>query len=154
MSIYFYKFPIGTIGIEEENEQITQLYFPNDSIDSKASIEETPLIKEAYNQLEAYFRGELKVFSLSLNPSGTPFMKNVWKALCDIPYGETTTYKSIAEAVGSPKAFRAVGLANNRNPIPIIIPCHRVIGSNGTLIGYGGGLEIKSTLLNLEKTYS
>ena len=113
--------------------------------------QETPLIKEACRQLSEYLKGERKIFDLPLNPKGTNFQKCVWRALCDIPYGETRTYKQIAEAIGNPKAVRAVGMANNRNPITIIVPCHRVIGANGKLVGYGGGLEMKEFLLRLEK---
>ena len=113
--------------------------------------QETPLIKEACRQLSEYLKGERKTFDLPLNPKGTDFQKCVWRALCDIPYGETRTYKQIAEAIGNPKAVRAVGMANNRNPITIIVPCHRVIGANGKLVGYGGGLEMKEFLLRLEK---
>jgi len=112
---------------------------------------ETPLLKEAARQLDSYFAGELKEFSLPLEPSGTAFMKQVWAALCEIPYGKTATYGEIAGKVGRPKAARAVGLANNRNPIPIFIPCHRVIGTDGSLTGYRGGLEMKKRLLELEK---
>ena len=113
--------------------------------------QETPLVKEACRQLSEYLKGERKTFDLPLNPKGTDFQKCVWQALCDIPYGETRTYKQIAEAIGNPKAVRAVGMANNRNPITIIVPCHRVIGANGKLVGYGGGLEMKEFLLRLEK---
>ena len=113
--------------------------------------QETPLVKEACRQLSEYLKGERKTFDLPLNPKGTNFQKCVWRALCDIPYGETRTYKQIAEAIGNPKAVRAVGMANNRNPITIIVPCHRVIGANGKLVGYGGGLEMKEFLLRLEK---
>jgi methylated-DNA-[protein]-cysteine S-methyltransferase len=112
---------------------------------------ETPLLKEAARQLESYFAGELKEFSLPLEPSGTDFMKQVWSALCEIPFGKTATYGEIAERIGRPKAARAVGLANNRNPIPIFIPCHRVIGADGSLTGYAGGLDMKKKLLDLEK---
>ncbi|WP_411503444.1 methylated-DNA--[protein]-cysteine S-methyltransferase [Brevibacillus centrosporus] len=104
----------------------------------------------AKKQLEEYFAGERKVFDLPIVLYGTPFQKSVWNALADIPYGETRSYKDIALAIGAAKAVRAIGGANNRNPIPIIIPCHRVIGSNGALVGYGGGLPIKEHLLALE----
>lgn len=107
--------------------------------------------REAERQLEAYFAGKLKSFDLKLVSEGTDFQKAVWKALCEIPYGETRTYKDIAESVGNPKACRAVGLANNRNPIAIIVPCHRVIGSTGKLVGYASGLDVKEFLLKLEK---
>ena len=112
--------------------------------------QETALIKEAYQQLSEYLKGERQMFDLPLNPRGTDFQKRVWQALCDIPYGETRSYKQIAEAIGNPKAVRAVGMANNRNPITIVVPCHRVIGADGKLVGYGGGLEMKEFLLRLE----
>ena len=112
--------------------------------------QETALIKEAYQQLSEYLKGERQMFDLPLNPRGTDFQKRVWQALCDIPYGETRSYKQIAEAIGHPKAVRAVGMANNRNPITIVVPCHRVIGADGKLVGYGGGLEMKEFLLRLE----
>ena len=112
--------------------------------------QETALIKEAYRQMSEYLKGERQMFDLPLNPRGTDFQKRVWRALCDIPYGETRSYKQIAEAIGNPKAVRAVGMANNRNPITIVVPCHRVIGADGKLVGYGGGLEMKEFLLRLE----
>lgn len=114
--------------------------------------QETALIKEAYQQLSEYLKGERKEFDLPLNPKGTDFQKRVWRALCDIPYGETRSYKQIAKSVGNSKAVRAVGMANNRNPITIVVPCHRVIGADGKLVGYGGGLEMKEFLLRLEKS--
>jgi len=113
--------------------------------------QETPLIQKAFLQLSEYFRGERRKFDLSLNPRGTVFQKQVWKALLEIPYGETRSYKQIAEAIGNPKAVRAVGMANNRNPLLIVVPCHRVIGANGKLVGYGAGLDKKEFLLRLEK---
>jgi len=107
--------------------------------------------RAAILQLNEYFRGTRRVFDLKLHPKGTEFQKAVWKALASIPYGETRTYGDIAKAVGRPAAVRAVGLANGRNPLPIVIPCHRVIGKDGTLTGYGGGLAAKQTLLALEQ---
>ena len=101
-------------------------------------------------QLQAYFAGELENFDLQLAPEGTPFQLEVWRRLCDIPYGKTISYGALAGLMGNPNACRAVGLANGSNPIPIVIPCHRVIGSNGKLTGYGGGLPIKEKLLALE----
>jgi methylated-DNA-[protein]-cysteine S-methyltransferase len=115
-----------------------------------AQFMESDLLKEAHSQLKAYFKGKLREFSLPLAPDGTDFQIRVWKALCDIPYGATASYKEIATAVNNPKAYRAVGNANNKNPIPIIIPCHRVIASDGKLAGYGGGISIKEKLLKLE----
>jgi methylated-DNA-[protein]-cysteine S-methyltransferase len=108
------------------------------------------LLEEAEGQLKEYFAGERNTFKLPLDLRGTPFQLKVWQALQDIPYGQVCSYKHIAEAIGSPKAVRAVGGANNRNPIPVIIPCHRVIGASGDMVGYGGGLPIKHFLLGLE----
>ncbi len=113
---------------------------------------ETPVIKEAYRQLMEYLQGKRKVFDLPLRMEGTDFQVRVWKALLDIPYGETRSYKQIAEAVGNPKAVRAVGMANNRNPLLVVVPCHRVIGANGKLVGYAAGIEKKEFLLRLEKS--
>ena len=107
--------------------------------------------KEAADQLAAYFKGELKAFNLAIEPQGTRFQEQVWEELVKIPYGETISYGQLAERVGNPKAARAVGMANKKNPIPIIIPCHRVIGKNGRLTGFGGGLDIKARLLELEQ---
>ncbi|MGU3501225.1 methylated-DNA--[protein]-cysteine S-methyltransferase [Mycobacterium sp. C31M] len=109
---------------------------------------------DAVAQLQAYFAGTLTDFDLDLDLIGTPFQRRVWEALLTIPYGETRTYGEIAVQVGSPTAFRAVGLANGHNPIGIIVPCHRVIGANGSLTGYGGGLNRKKSLLDLEKSRS
>jgi methylated-DNA-[protein]-cysteine S-methyltransferase len=107
-------------------------------------------LREARRQLEAYFAGESHDFSLPLAPEGTPFQRRVWKALEAIPYGETTSYGEIAAAIGSPGSARAVGAANGAKPIPIVVPCHRVIGRDGSLTGYGGGMDRKKTLLALE----
>jgi methylated-DNA-[protein]-cysteine S-methyltransferase len=148
---YFYDYLIGRIGITEKDGKITNVYITSKELLQDTQLCETPLLKEAARQLKSYFAGELKEFSLPLEPSGTDFMKQVWAALCGIPYGKTATYGEIAERVGRPKAARAVGLANNRNPIPIFIPCHRVIGADGSLTGYAGGLDMKKKLLDLEK---
>lgn len=118
---------------------------------SGALKQETPLINSVYSQLKEYFAGQRKEFNLPLAPEGTDFQQKVWQALCRIPYGETRSYKEIAAAAGSPKGCRAVGMANNRNPIAIIIPCHRVIGADGKMVGYAGGLNIKEKLLQIEK---
>ncbi|MBK1813125.1 methylated-DNA--[protein]-cysteine S-methyltransferase [Clostridium sp. YIM B02505] len=149
--MYLYEFEIGKIAIAENDGKITNLYFQNDKIPEDMKVNETPILKEAARQLESYIEGNLKEFSLPLEPQGTPFMKDVWLKLCEIPYGETVSYKSIATKICNPKASRAIGLANNRNPIPIFIPCHRVIGANGSLIGYRGGIELKKTLLDMER---
>jgi methylated-DNA-[protein]-cysteine S-methyltransferase len=108
-------------------------------------------LRETVRQLRAYFAGELEGFDLTLAPQGTAFQLAVWNRLCDIPFGETISYGELARRIGNPNASRAVGLANGSNPIPIVIPCHRVIGSNGKLTGYGGGLPIKEKLLALER---
>lgn len=150
--IGYYNGPIGKIGIVENEGVITHVYFEDELKDKIIEEGKSKLLEEACKQLEEYFQGVRKEFNLPLKPKGTPFMESVWKALQDIPYGQTKSYKDIAEAVGNAKACRAVGLANNRNPIPIFIPCHRVIGANGKLVGYGGGLHIKEYLLELEMT--
>ena len=108
-------------------------------------------LRETIRQLRAWFAGELREFDIALAPTGPAFHQRVWRELCNIPYGETISYGELARRIGSPNAFRAVGRANGANPIPIIIPCHRVIGSNGKLTGYGGGLPIKEKLLALER---
>jgi methylated-DNA-[protein]-cysteine S-methyltransferase len=151
MRLYFQQTSLGKIGIAEQDDKIIEVYFPNENIQQTIEIVETPLINEAFRQLNAYLAGELKQFSLPLEPRGTAFRQTVWQALCAVPYASTASYKDIAVAINNPKAVRAVGQANNKNPIPIFIPCHRIIGSNGKLIGYGGGLEIKAFLLALEK---
>jgi methylated-DNA-[protein]-cysteine S-methyltransferase len=114
-------------------------------------VENRAALAPALAQFEAYFRGELRAFDLPLDPRGTPFQRQVWAAVARIPYGETRAYGEIAAAIDKPAAVRAVGLANGANPLPIVIPCHRVIGSNGSLTGYGGGLEAKRRLLALER---
>ncbi|MGW0822684.1 methylated-DNA--[protein]-cysteine S-methyltransferase [Streptomyces sp. NPDC002845] len=111
--------------------------------------DDTPFA-EAEEQLEAYFAGELKEFTLELRLDGTPFQRGVWEQLRRIPYGETRSYGELAEALGNPAAARAVGLANGKNPVGIIVPCHRVVGANGSLTGYGGGLDRKKRLLDFE----
>lgn len=120
----------------------------------KALLQTTELLSMATIQLDEYFQGKRTVFSLPFKLTGTPFQLAVWKELQNIPYGKTTSYKEIAQKINKPKACRAVGMANNKNPLPIIIPCHRVIGSNGKLIGYAGGLKLKNYLLELEKSHT
>lgn len=112
--------------------------------------EERAPFGEALRQLEAYFAGRLRRFELPLAPEGTAFQRRVWEALCAIPYGETLSYGELARRLGKPGASRAVGLANGRNPLPIVVPCHRVVGSDGSLTGFGGGLPTKTKLLRLE----
>lgn len=151
ISKFIYNTKIGKVGIVENGHSITEVYFIKDADNNEINIKETPLIKEAGKQLQEYFEGKRIDFDLPLEPKGTQFQKAVWKTLETIPYGQTRSYKQVAQAVDSPKAYRAVGMANNKNPISIIIPCHRVIGANGKMVGYGGGLGIKEYLLNLEK---
>ena len=146
--------PVGKIEIIEENEKIVELNIYNEEKNEKKNniIEkDTKLLLETQKQLKEYFEGKRTKFEIPLNPKGTEFMKKVWKELLNIPYGEVRTYKEIAEKIGNSKASRAVGMANNKNPIPIIIPCHRVIGSNNKLVGYALGLDMKKYLLDLER---
>ncbi len=144
---YIYDSSIGRLLIEENGSSITKVSFnPHYAQGSK-----TKLTDEAFRQLQEYFSGTRTQFELPLDPQGTAFQKSVWQELQNIPYGKTVSYKDIALAIDNPKAFRAVGNANNKNPIPIIIPCHRCVGSNGKLTGYAGGLELKQRLLNLEQ---
>ena len=148
-NIFFYETEIGIIGVRENNKSITDIFFSK--VDTNDNIEETDLIKECFKQLKEYFEGNRMKFDLPLDARGTEFQKKVWNELLNIPYGETKSYKDIAVAIGNEKACRAIGMANNKNPIPIIIPCHRVIGSNGKLVGYAGGVNVKEKLLNIEK---
>ena len=148
---YKYDTAIGTITLSESNGSLLELSFNDANVPDYYIIQETTLLRKASSQLKEYFSADRKKFSLPLNPTGTPFQKKVWNALLSIPYGETRSYKDIAILIDNPKASRAIGMANNKNPISIFIPCHRVIGSNGKLVGYGGGLNIKKHLLGLEK---
>lgn len=156
--VYFYNTGIkelGTLGIGACEDKIMDLFFEYEIENVKKNknyvIKETPLIKKAASQLFEYLNGKRMEFDLPLLKDGTDFQISVWNELLKIPYGETRSYKDIAVAINNEKAVRAVGMANNRNKISIFIPCHRVIGSNKKLVGYGGGLEIKEFLLNLEK---
>jgi methylated-DNA-[protein]-cysteine S-methyltransferase len=151
MNTTYYQSPIGTLRISENGVGLTAIeFFHNQPVPAATEEKETALLKEAVSQLSAYFAGKRKRFDLPLDPQGTPFQLRAWNALREIPYGETRSYKQVAEAIGCPKGPRAVGLANNRNPLPIITPCHRVIGANGQLVGYAGGLDVKKQLLELE----
>lgn len=146
-----YKTKVGNICIEYTDTAVVSVSKIQEEEKNKGC--SSVLSDLAFNQLKEYFDGKRKVFDFPYELHGTEFQKKVWKALCDIPYGETCSYKDIAIAVGNSKASRAVGMANNKNPIFIIVPCHRVIGANGKLVGYGGGLGMKTTLLELEKKY-
>ena len=150
MNTYFaYKSPFGDIIIMSDGEAITCIK-PFDSVSPTGENRATALTNLASKQLDEYFVGKRKEFDLPLNPKGTDFQRTVWDALQKIPYGKTETYGAVAQSIGNPKACRAVGLANNRNPIWIVIPCHRVVGANGSLVGYGGGLDMKQKLLEIE----
>jgi methylated-DNA-[protein]-cysteine S-methyltransferase len=150
MYFFCYHFPLCELGIAEDNGSICHVFFKGRKKREICEEKETPLIKEAAKQLKEYFGYKRKTFDLPLAPRGTEFQKKVWDALLNIPYGETRGYGEIAKIIGNPKACRAVGMANNRNPIVIIIPCHRVIGADGSLTGFGSGLDLKIRLLELE----
>ena len=139
MSTRTIETPIGLLTLQADEAAVTAIRFGADGAQAAAEA-----------QLREYFAGTRRTFDLPLAPRGTAFQQRVWAALRAIPYGETCTYGELAAAIGSPSASRAVGMANHHNPIPIVIPCHRVIGANGTLTGYAGGLEIKRKLLALE----
>lgn len=142
------------VTVVEEDGKIVALHFcaANTAQFSTEVIQaETTLLQAAVKQLREYCAGQRKEFDVPLNPKGTDFQQKVWAELCRIPYGQTRSYGQVAAALGNARACRAVGMANNRNPISVFIPCHRVIGANGQLVGYGGGLPIKEHLLRLEK---
>ncbi len=150
----YLKSPIGKLMVVGTRSAIKAIMFPagkNTHAPAPDWIEESKYLKKAIDQLKAYFAGKLQCFELELSPEGTAFQQSVWKALKEIPYGKTTSYGEIAEKLGNPKASRAVGAANGKNPIPIVIPCHRVIGKSGDLTGFGGGLDTKEKLLTLEQ---
>ena len=144
-----FETPFGPMALEGETA-LTRLWLPGTLPDLRGKGEETPLLRAAREALLAYFAGERRGFDLPLDPAGTDFQRAVWEALRAIPYGGTRTYGEIAAAVGRPKAVRAVGQANHVNPLPIFIPCHRVVGKGGALTGYAGGLDLKRALLALE----
>ncbi|NLW01925.1 MAG: methylated-DNA--[protein]-cysteine S-methyltransferase [Clostridiaceae bacterium] len=142
----YYKSPIGLMEIQATRHAITSIRF----CDGRGPENSCPIIQECIVQLDEYFTGDRKDFRLNLAPEGTGFRQKVWQALRQIPYGKTRSYQDIAIAIGNPKACRAVGAANRDNPIPIIIPCHRVIGKNGGLVGYNSGPWRKEWLLRHE----
>lgn len=140
--------PVGPLTLTQEDQALTGLHFGEHP--QQGAEGPTPLLEKAARQLEEYFAGQRKEFSLPLAPKGTEFQLRVWQALLQIPYGETRSYGELAAMVGNPKACRAVGGANHRNPLSILIPCHRVVGTGGNLTGYAGGLNVKEFLLKLE----
>ncbi len=144
----FYHFEFGILKIEYTGVMLTFLK-KVETIDEKNECSEFSDL--VFSQVQEYLEGKRIAFDFSYTLIGTEFQRNVWNALCDIPYGETRSYKDIAVAIGNPKASRAVGRANNKNPITIIVPCHRVIGTSGKLVGYAGGLEMKKALIEVER---
>ena len=145
MSTRTIETPIGALTLTASADAVTAVRFG-----AEGAQDASPLLDAAEAQLREYFAGARRTFDLPLAPHGTAFQQRVWAALRAIPYGETCTYGELAAAIGSPNASRAVGMANHRNPLPILIPCHRVIGADGSLAGYAGGLETKRRLLALE----
>jgi methylated-DNA-[protein]-cysteine S-methyltransferase len=145
----YYHSPLGELCLLSDGESLTGLYF--DRNDENVRLEDVPVLIDAERQLAEYFGGWRQSFDLPLRPRGTEFQQSVWRALLEIPFGQTESYSTIARRLGQEKAVRAVGLANGRNPISIFIPCHRVIGANGSLTGYGGGLWRKQFLLKHEE---
>lgn len=170
--VFFYEYdsPVGTIRLVEQEGALTTLSmagkaYPDaflrrgeftyaqagDRLLAQGALRrETAFLAWVHEELVEYFAGERRVFTVPVRPAGTPFQQRVWQALCTIPYGQTRTYGQIAAQIGQPTASRAVGMGNHKNPVGIIIPCHRVIGADGSLTGYGGGLDIKEYLLKLE----
>ena len=151
------KSPIGDLTLTSDGEALTGLYMREQKYRPQQAREwqrDDDALAQVRAQLQAYFGGELREFNLRLAAEGSQFQKRVWQALCDIPYGETISYGELARRIGRPGGARAVGLANGRNPIAIVVPCHRVIGAGGSLTGYGGGLERKRWLLAHESTGS
>ena len=147
---FFFDTSMGRIGVAERDGSLAFVFFGNTVKPDEYIIEKTPLLDLAIAQIEEYIAGKRKVFDLPLNPMGTAFERSVWEVLQSIPYGETRTYEQIATQIGNPKACRAVGRAAGRNPLSIIIPCHRVVGQNGALTGYAGGIDMKRALLGIE----
>ncbi|OPX78294.1 MAG: Methylated-DNA--protein-cysteine methyltransferase [Methanosaeta sp. PtaB.Bin039] len=150
-NIFFYDTEIGRLGIAEGGGAITNLYLSGDAVPADAVVCETELLREAGEQLLSYFSGGRRNFTIPLSPDGTQFMQSVWMELRKIPYGQTRSYQEVARRMGNKDASRAVGQACKRNPIPIFIHCHRVIGADGRTTGYRGGIHIKTRLLELEK---
>jgi len=141
--------PIGMLTLVEEDGALVEVRFGE--CRSGAQPGESPVLTQAAQELREYFDGKRRSFTVPLNPKGTPFQKRCWDALLLIPYGQTRTYGQQAAMIGNPKACRAVGMGNHRNPLPVLIPCHRVVGAGGALTGYAGGLNLKQKLLRIER---
>ena len=142
--------PVGPVTVTATERAVTAVRFEAAGPAVGQAGDLPPVLRQAVEELREYFAGERREFTLPLAPAGTPFQQQVWAALREIPYGATCSYRRIAERIGRPKACRAVGMANNRNPIAIVVPCHRVVGASGALVGYAAGLEVKEKLLALE----
>lgn len=149
--VKIYETKIGNLAICSDDSCITNVFFDVKKVPEDFKENETKVIKQALREIEEYLNGERKEFTVALRLDGTEFQKKVWLALKDIPYGKTCSYKYVAQKIGCPNGCRAVGLSNSKNPILILIPCHRVINSNGSLGGFSGGLLIKEKLLDIEK---
>ncbi|MCU7490480.1 MAG: methylated-DNA--[protein]-cysteine S-methyltransferase [Ignavibacteria bacterium] len=147
----YYKSPFGWLKLKAGDEALNAIEFIEGGGYTSGS--DHPVLKETLRQLDEYFKSERKTFDLKLEPEGTPFQKRVWNELLKIPFGSTITYLELARRLGDEKVIRAAGTANGRNPIPVVIPCHRVIGSSGKLVGYAGGLQIKEWLLRHEGSF-
>lgn len=143
--------PLGLVYVGSDGDAVTEVYFTDTP---PASATSCAVVDQALQQLKEYFAGQRQHFDLPLHAQGTAFQQSVWRQLQAIPYGQLASYKDVAQAVDNPKGVRAVGMANNRNPISIVIPCHRVVGSNGSLTGYGGGLDKKEWLIELEQSHA
>jgi methylated-DNA-[protein]-cysteine S-methyltransferase len=154
MRYRYIESPVGPILLAADEAGLRRIVFAEEDQPAAPGpdwVEDRIFLEQPARQLGDYFERGLKRFDLCLNPVGTPFQIDVWNALAEIPYGRTITYQQLAHSIGRPKACRAVGAANGRNPLPIVLPCHRVIGSDGSLTGYGGGLHVKEALLRLER---
>ena len=153
----YFDSPVGPLLVAGDADQLHLISFPTESRTKEPQADwhrDDSLFAEAFRQLHAYFEGQLTKFNLPLRFAGTAFQNTVWTALCDIPFGETISYGALASRIGKPTASRAVGGANGANPLPIVVPCHRVIGSDKSLTGFGGGVEIKRFLLAHEQRFS
>lgn len=150
----YYRSPYGEMTLQADDQGLLGAWFEIHTTKPKMLgqfVENDPILTQTIKQLDEYFAGQRKMFDLPISATGTEFQRKVWQALTTIPYGETWNYLDLANAIGNPKAVRAVGLANGKNPVSVIVPCHRVIGKNGKLTGYAGGVETKAKLLELEQ---